>query len=148
MNGKENPFMNILYLLHPKNTVEFLCDFDTFEKGYNCLRSSSYTAIPVIDSYGLYIGTISEGDFLAAIMDNHLFSPEAREDYTVADFIIKGKNPPVRVNANIDELLVEVMDRNFLPIVDDRGIFVGIITRKDIIGFFCRKYTGKGEDAV
>lgn len=132
--------MNILYLLHPKNTVEFLYDDDTFEKGYNCLRNSSYTAIPVISRSGIYVGTVSEGDFLRAIMDDHLFSPEEMSDCTVGDYIRKGWNPPIKVTAQLDELVMQVMDQNFLPVVDDRGCFAGIITRRDIIKHYYDKY--------
>lgn len=139
--------MNILYLLHPKNTVEYLYDDDTVEKGYNCLRNSSYTAIPVIDREGVYVGTISEGDFLRAIMDDHLFSPEERSDYIIADFIRKGWNPPIRVTAPMNELLLQVMDQNFLPVVDDRGCFAGIITRRDIIKYCYDEYVKTQEKA-
>lgn len=132
--------MNILYLLHPKNTVEYLFDDDTFEKGYNCLRSSSYTAIPVIDREGVYVGTVSEGDFLRAIMDDHLFSLEEMGDCVVGDYIRKDWNPPIKVTAQLDELVMQVMDQNFLPVVDDRGCFAGIITRRDIIKYCYDEY--------
>lgn len=137
--------MNILYLLHPKNTVEFLYDDDTFEKGYNCLRQSSYTAIPVIDREGIYVGTVSEGDFLRAIMDDHLFSPEEMGDCVVGDYIRKGWNPPVKVTAQLNELVMQVMDQNFLPVVDDRGCFAGIITRRDIIKYCYDEYNKAAE---
>ena len=132
--------MNILYMLHPKNSVDFLYDDDSVETGLKKLRDCGFTALPVIDNDGIYIGTVSEGDFMRCILDNSTFSPEAREDYAISDIIRDGWNPPLRVTAPMDELLIQVMDQNFLPITDDRGCFVGIITRKDIIRYFFDKY--------
>ena len=102
-------------------------------------RSCGYTALPVINRDGIYVGTVSEGDFMRTMLDNHLYSVEAQEDYVIADLIRKGWNPPLRVTAPMDELLLQVMEQNFLPIVDDRGCFAGIITRRDIISWFCKQ---------
>ena len=46
------------------------------------------------------------------------------------------KNPPVSITARIDELLLRVLGSNFIPIVDDRGIFIGIVTRSVVIKYF------------
>lgn len=123
-------------MLHPKNTVEYLYIDDTFRDGLLKLKECRYTALPVIDGDGVYVGTVSEGDFLRAMIEKHLFSPDSQEDYVISDIIRDGWNPPLKVTAPVDELLLQVMDQNFLPITDDRGCFAGIITRKDIIKFF------------
>lgn len=128
--------MNILYMLHPKNTVEYLTDSDSMRVGLDKLRECGYTALPVINCDGIYVGTVSEGDFLRCMLDNNAFSAEAQEDYGISDLIRPNWNPPFRVTASAEELLLQAMDQNFLPITDDRGCFVGIITRKDIIKFF------------
>ena len=52
------------------------------------------------------------------------------------DILREGFNKPVTVTATMEELLVKVMEQNFVPVVDDRNFFVGIITRKDIIKYF------------
>lgn len=44
-----------------------------------------------------------------------------------------GWNPPVRVDAPLDALLQSALVHNFIPVVDDRGAFIGIVTRKDIL---------------
>lgn len=126
-------------MLHPKNTVEFLYDDETMRSGLIKLKKCGYTALPVIDREGLYVGTVSEGDFLRVMLDDHLYSDEAREDYTISDLIRPGWNPPLKVTAPVEELLLQVMEQNFLPIVDDRGCFAGIVTRRDIIKYFYEK---------
>jgi len=46
------------------------------------------------------------------------------------------------VDASIDQILVLAMNQNFIPIIDDRGMYIGIIKRKDIIELY-NKYLYK-----
>ena len=121
--------MNIPSLLIPKANVEYLRTKDSIEFALDIFRRNSYSAVPVINSDGIYRGTITEGDFLYYIMDN----PDAdlkkvqdskilREDFYEA----------VKITASIDKLLIKCLDQNFVPVTDDRDVFVGIVTRKVI----------------
>ena len=47
---------------------------------------------------------------------------------------------PVNVMADMDELLSVAVTQNFVPVVDDRGMFIGIVTRQDIMRYFAREY--------
>lgn len=38
----------------------------------------------------------------------------------------------VKITASIDKLLIKCLDQNFVPVTDDRDVFVGIVTRKVI----------------
>ena len=58
--------MNIAYFLLPKSRIAYLYDDFTFRQGLEKMRNRGYTAIPVITRDGRYVGTVSEGDFLAA----------------------------------------------------------------------------------
>jgi CBS domain containing-hemolysin-like protein len=54
--------------------------------------------------------------------------------------ILKGRqNAPVNVNAAIEDLLLMAMNQNFIPVTDDRGLFIGIVTRKDIMQYYYDK---------
>lgn len=48
----------------------------------------------------------------------------------------KGWNPAVSINVEMEVLLERAMNQNFVPVIDDRCAFIGIITRKDIILYF------------
>ena len=39
----------------------------------------------------------------------------------------------------MEDLLELVLSQNFVPVVDDFGRFIGIITRKDVIKYFYDK---------
>ncbi len=131
--------MNIAFLLKPKATVAFLQDTHTLRQGLEKMRAHRYTAIPVVGKNGEYVGTVSEGDFLWHMVANADYAMKAQEEFSVKDILRKGWNPPVKITAPMKELLLRVMEQNFVPVVDDRNSFIGIITRKDVIRYFYEK---------
>ena len=136
--------MNILAFLRPKSTAAYLYIDNTVRQGIEKMRIYGYTAIPVIDKDGVYCGTVSEGDFLWNMLYNKKFDIKDQEKFFVKDIMRKDWNPAVKINAGMDDLVRRIMEQNFVPVVDDRGVFVGIITRKDIINYL---YIGKEEKA-
>ena len=63
--------MNILYFLTPKNQVANIYDDANLRQLMEKLDYHRYTAIPVINHEGQYIGTVAEGDVLRFVKDNH-----------------------------------------------------------------------------
>ena len=58
------------------------------------------------------------------------------ETLQVRDILKPDSYPPVRITVTMEELLSSAMQQNFIPVVDDLGSFIGIVTRKDIIRYF------------
>lgn len=127
--------MNILFLLKPKSTIVYLNAKSTIRQGIEKFRAHGYTAVPVIDDDGKYIGTISEGDFLRNIVNENTFELKDSEHHYIYSIIRTGYNPPIKVDTTMDELFDKINKQNFVPVVDDRHFFVGIITRKDVINY-------------
>ena len=44
-----------------------------------------------------------------------------------------GWNPPAKASETIEEVFDKLKDQNFVPVVDDRNVFVGIVTRRAIL---------------
>lgn len=133
--------MNIAYFLLPKNRVAYLYDDYTFRQGLEKMRHHGYTAIPVISRDGKYVGTVSEGDFLWRLLSDEQDSQRAcsmkdLEQLCVRDILRETQYLPVRITVSMEELLSSAMNQNFIPVVDDTGSFIGIVTRKDIIRYF------------
>lgn len=128
--------MNILFLLKPKSTVAYLYEDNSLRQGIEKIRAHYYTAIPVLTRDGEYVGTVSEGDFLWHMIDNDSFGIKEQEEYSISDIIRPDWNPAVKINATMNDLLFRVQEQNFVPVVDDRNLFVGIITRKDLIKYY------------
>lgn len=132
--------MNIFFLLKPKAVVSYIYDDNSIRQGLEKLRAHKFTAIPVIKKDGTYVGTVSEGDFLWHIVDQNKYDGiKSEEDKMVSDLMKNDRNPPVKSNATMDELLLRVMRQNFVPVIDDRNIFIGIVTRTDVIKYYYDK---------
>lgn len=133
--------MNIAYFLLPKSRIAYLYDDFTIRQGLEKMRNRGYTAIPVITRDGRYVGTVSEGDFLWRLLsDGTDLTMKKAESLRVCD-IIGNKYPAVRITVTMDALLESAMNQNFIPVVDDLDKFIGIVTRRDIIGYLAKKET-------
>ncbi len=128
--------MNVLMLLKPKETVKYIYETNTLRQGLEKMRAHSYTAIPVISDDGRYVGTVSEGDFLYYLVDLRNNTITDKDKHLVSDILRKDFNPAVRIDVTMDELLRRAVQQNFVPVVDDWGTFIGIVTRQDIIRYF------------
>lgn len=107
--------------------------------GLRIFRSHGYTATPVIDFYGHYLGSITEGDFLYYIADHPHFLEEDLKTVEISDLIRKEFMPPVSFNVSMSELFQRSLEQNYVPVVDDRNIFIGIVTRKSIISYLMKE---------
>ena len=125
--------MNVLLLLTAKEDVSFLTEDNTLRQGLEKMKAHGYSAIPVLSAAGHYLGTISEGDFLWAIYNNDDYSKKELEHIYIKDILRDDFNPPVKINTCIDDLMDRATRQNFIPVVDDRNFFIGIITRQDIL---------------
>jgi len=139
--------MNIIFLLKPKSAVAYISAKATVRQGLEKMRYHGYKALPVIDCEGRYVGTVTEGDFLWYMLDhNSAGDIRENEDLYIKDIIKKDRGTPVRINASMDELLRLAEEQNFAPVIDDRDVFVGIVTRGDIIKYF-QKETERSPEA-
>ena len=125
--------MNVLMLLRPKSEVQYVYDNWTLRKGLEKMRSGGYTVMPVLSRDGLYMGSISEGDFLWYLADNGEF----RESAKIKDIVRKNWMPAVNVNVSMESLIHSAESQNYIPVTDDWGTFIGLVTRSTIIKTFC-----------
>ena len=133
--------MNVAFFLKPKSEVAYLYSDYSVRQGLEKMCYHGYSSIPVLDREGRYVTTVSEGDFLWYIIsgennENEQIDIKNVEDLCVRDIIKSEKNPPVKITASMEVLLEKAMDQNYVPVVDDRDLFIGIITRRDVIKYF------------
>lgn len=139
--------MNILFFLTPKSEVAYINDTFTLRETIEKMEYHRYTAIPMINKAGEYIGTITEGDLLWSIKNKYSLNLYEAENVKITDIPRRMDNEPVNVNCNIEDLIMTSMRQNFVPVIDDDDIFIGIIKRKDIIEYCFNKLKkqNKGE---
>lgn len=132
--------MNILFYLVPKNSVMFLYSDYSVRQAMEKMEYHKYSSVPMIDREGRYVGTLTEGDILWMLKEQKIFSMADMEEISINSLSRKRDNQPVNVNCDIEDLVMRAMNQNFVPVVDDNGIFIGIITRKSIIEYCYKQY--------
>lgn len=132
--------MNILFFLTPKENVSYLPGDYTLRQALEKMKYHGYSAVPVLTGDGKYVGTVTEGDLLWAMMDEACFNLEKAELIFLKDMERRRDNRPVTVNTDMDDLVDVIKDQNFVPVIDDKQRFIGIVTRKDVIEFYYREY--------
>ncbi|SFT28099.1 CBS domain-containing protein [Paenibacillus sp. BC26] len=133
--------MEISYFLLPKDKVSYLTTSATMKDAIEKLEACHYTAIPIIDEEGKYIGTLSEGDLLWKLKDTAGLTFDNMNEVPVSRLKKRIYNECVAIGAMMDDMLTLAADQNFVPVVDDNRIFLGIIRRKDIIAYYTRNIT-------
>ena len=125
--------MNVISMLTLKAHVACLYDDFTIRQGLEKLQRSGYTALPVLSREGVYMGSVTEGDFLWSILDRGDNSMKAQERVPLKTILRPDFNPAVDIGVGMEELVERSMKQSFVPVVDDRGMLVGIVTRQNII---------------
>lgn len=130
--------MNITFFLIPKIKVEFLSEDFSLRQAVEKMEYHRYSVVPVLSKDGKYLYSLSEGDILYAMTKNKLKFEDLtkiRLESIKRDRDVK----PVSINSSMDDLVKLIVDQNFVPVVDDRGVFIGIITRKAVINYLLSK---------
>ena len=142
MKGLE---MNIFRFIIPKSLVEYITSDSTLRQGLEKMRFHRYVAIPVLDAEGRYLGTLRNDDILQYFLNAGNFDARIAEKISVGEIIDRNYSRPLYHNSSMEELFELVKEHNFVPVVDDRGCFIGIVLRRDVMNFLLKFY--KNDDA-
>ena len=131
---------NILFFLTPKAMCAYLYDDYTIRQALEKMESAGYAAIPILNHRGEYRGTLTEGDLLWAMKNMCYMDMRQAEARRVMEIARRKDNVPVRVTTSMHELVERASNQNFVPVVDDKDAFIGLITRKAIIRYGREKF--------
>lgn len=130
--------MNLLFFLTPKGKVAYIYDDFTLRQTLEKMEYHRYSAVPILTREGKYVGTITEGDLLWAIKNRYSLNFKEAENTPILEIPRRMDNLPVSADTEIEDLMIKALNQNFVPVTDDRGIFIGLITRKDIMRYFAQ----------
>ena len=126
---------NILFFLTPKAMCAFLFDDYTVRQALEKMEPAGYAALPILNRHGEYVGTLTEGDLLWAVKNMCSMDMRQAEAQKIMDISRRKDNVPVRVTTSMQELVDRASYQNFVPVVDDKNAFIGIVTRRAIIKY-------------
>lgn len=125
--------MNIIFLLTPKSDVAYIYDDDSLRQVLEKMEYHRYSAIPIINQAGEYVGTLTEGDILWVLKNEYSLNIKRAERMRVADIPRHMDNKALSIDTDLQDVLHTSLKQNFVPVIDDRGVFIGIITRRNIL---------------
>ncbi len=130
--------MNVAFFLSPKRDVVYLYRDMPLSQAMEIMKEHRYQALPILDPDGSYYGVLSEGDILWALNaeDNELTM-----DSLVESVPRNREYQAVKISEDMDSLIEAACRQSFVPVVDDGGIFIGIIRRRDIIQYYYHERT-------
>ena len=126
---------NILFFLTPKAMCQFVNSDSTVRQALEKMESSGYTALPILNKRGEYRGTLSEGDVLWAMKNLCNMDLKQAESHRIMEISRRKDNIPVRVTTSMRDLVERAVTQNFVPVVDDKDTFIGLVTRQAIVSY-------------
>ena len=129
--------VNILFFLTPKSDVAYIFEDETLRQTVEKMEHRKFSCIPILNKEGKYTGTISEGDLLWGIkrLNINITDLKEMEDVSIMAIPRRATYKPVNADADMEDLLDRAINQNYVPVIDDKGSFIGIITRKEIIKY-------------
>ena len=128
--------MDISAFVKPKNEVIYVFEDQSIHEALEVMEKSRYTSIPIINRDGKYVGTLTEGDLLWEIKNVAQFNIKKAEKIMVGKMHRLRDYESIHVSENIDQLIIKASNENFVPVIDDYGLFIGIVTRKTLLDYF------------
>ena len=126
---------DILFFLTPKAMCAFLYDDYTIRQALEKMEATGFASLPILNKRGEYRGSITEGDLLWALKNICYMDMRQAEAHRIMEIARRKDNVPVKVNTNMHDLISKAKEQNFVPVVDDKDAFIGLVTRGAIIQY-------------
>jgi CBS domain-containing protein len=125
--------MNIAFFLLPKDQTIYLNETNTMRQALERMEYHRFTAVPILDGEGRYVGTLTEGDLLWHLKSTPKLTFDNCHRVPISDIPKRMNVEPIRIYGVVEDLYTKAVHQNFVPVIDDQDIFIGIIRRSDII---------------
>ncbi len=132
--------MNVLFFLTPKAMCAHIYTDNTLRQAMEKLENTGYEAIPILNRDGTYYGTLSSGDILWGIKHLCHMDMLQAEEHGISEIPLKRQYQQIAITMDMRDLLFTATQQNFVPVVDDKNTFIGIVTRQAIIKFCLDTY--------
>ena len=126
---------NILFFLTPQAMCCYVYSDHTIRQALEKMETAGFAALPILSRRGEYRGTLTEGDLLWALKNMCYMDMRQAEAHRITEISRRRDNVPVRVTTSMKDLVARASTQNFVPVVDDKDTFIGIVTRRSIMEY-------------
>ncbi|MBF0775294.1 CBS domain-containing protein [Streptococcus azizii] len=116
--------------LTPANKLAVIIDTHNIDHAKLLLSHMTYSRVPVVTENNQFVGTIGLREIVKYQAENELTDEQLNMDISL---IVKKDVATVGAHYQLEEVMRKLVDQAFLPVVGERGEFLGIITRKSIL---------------
>jgi CBS domain-containing protein len=128
--------VNISFFLTPKADLAIVKTTHTVRQAIERMENRRYTAVPVLTPDGYYHSTLTEGDLLWFMKQHPHLTLEDTEAVLLSEVNRRMTLHPISIESNIEDLISLAINQNFVPVIDGRKFFIGIVRRHSILVFF------------
>lgn len=96
------------------------------------LATTGYNSIPVLDNQDHFVGVISLAAIIQVMFELDDIDSDNIDSLYVRD-LMDTDYPILKDQNDLDTMLHLLVDRNYIPIVDNNRVFQGIVTRKSML---------------
>ncbi len=122
--------MNLMTFFTPRSEVSCIYESDTLRQAMEKMEQRNYVALPLLSRENHYLATVTAGDILGHCKLHALSSIRDAEKISVMELPLHLHASAVRVDTAPEALFDALLKDNFVPVEDDRGYFIGIVTRR------------------
>lgn len=127
--------MKAFDLIIPKNKVEFLYSDITVGDALRKIGKKKFAMVPVLERRSeRYLYSLSSSDILFELLKKG--DIQACKDEMLSEVTIDRLIVPCQKDTDLASIADLAISQNFVPIVDNNGAFLGIVTRRAILDYF------------
>lgn len=116
--------------LIPMDNVAIFVDTNKLNHAVLVLSKNKYAKIPVVDKDVKFVGIVGLTEIISFMIENNLPMDELVNHHVLE--VVKEVNT-VNPDYTLEEILHHLVDEPFLPVVAEDNMFIGIITRKELL---------------
>ena len=130
--------MDITSFLTPKSEVVWVSAEGTIAQALERMKPNGFGSVPILDEDGRYFGTLSTSDLIWYLVQGGDSWQHAAFVTPLASVRRARHDNALRIAAGVPKLLSQIALQSFVPVVDDTGLFVGIVRRRPVIEHLAR----------
>ena len=134
--------LDITAFLTPKSQVVWVSANGSVEQALERMKPNGFAAVPILDDDGGYVGTLSTSDLIWFLLRAGGAWQELARASSLLTVPRRRSGWVARIDTSLSALIEATLEQSFVPVVDDRGVFIGIVRRRPVIEY-CAGLAGR-----
>jgi len=130
--------IEVAAFLMPKSEVVWVSASGSVEQALERMKPNGFAAVPILDDEGCYVDTLSTSDLMWFLLGVGSAWRELARATALLTVPRRLNGLVLHVDASLSALINAAIEQSFVSVVDDRGVFIGIVRRRPVIEYCAR----------